>query len=1010
MQKKLVILLVFCLFASLASASAAYALSDAFEPDNNHTNATFINTNGVPQTHNFSSSTDADYIKFNTTAGLVYFIKALNLTAASTTDTVIALYDTDGTTRLVENDDIEPGVVRFSQIAWKAPTTGTYFVNISEFSGNVDGNYNISVQEHGYLEPYALTPNTATNVTKYRFFNFSAGVKCVGGPCLNIRATLDPIEASAQQTAAMAHSSDKADKRLFTILQNQSKAAVIIKLRDDDIAAGEQAYIKAKAKKSQQSQRKGKKLLGAVKDAGASREELLMLRKSLIRLQQDDVLDKLQATRLDIREFMRQREERIKSEAMESTEGVVAQARLEQDNDSEFDLKFQYSTVNQLAGDISLEGLEKLVMNPDVEFVYLDGEVKAALSDSVPLINADDVRARVVTNNITGSGQTVCVIDTGINFTHPDFGSCSFTSNINDRSCSKVIGGHDFVNSDDNPSDDNSHGSHVAGIVASEDATYKGVAPGANLVAIKVLDASGSGSFSNVIAGIDWCVNNASRLNITVITMSLGDSGRQSAHCDAHSSGPSILTAVANGIFVSIASGNEGYGASSGNTAGISAPACVSNATSVGASSKADAITSYSNRGLLLDLFAPGGSSCSSIVATSYTGGHAGKFGTSMAAPHVAGAAALIQQYYREKFSQNASPLLIEHALKFNGVPLADSGTGLTFTRIDALDAATSKGDVSTVAGAVPFYTVSPNPGNASCLQNLAVNATCNITWTVNATGDFTNYEFFAIFETDYAGNSSPKVNVTIFNNAPTLTMGAVSPGSGNVSTIFNFTVNYTDADNELPSSVNVTVLVSTFSLAAADSADTNVTDGKIFFVNRTIGKGNNSFFFLASDGFNTTITTNQSGPNITNAAPQFNASNPVPNVTWPEDTVNTSINLTSHFSDSDNDDLNFTATTVASVAIAINNDTGLVTLTPAANFTGVRTVNFTATDGTNSAQSNEVTLTVTAANDAPSLNTSNPVRNVTWPQDTANATINLSANFFDVDGDDLNFTAASID
>ncbi|MBI4739442.1 S8 family serine peptidase [Candidatus Woesearchaeota archaeon] len=1010
MQKKLVILLVFCLFASLASASAAYALSDAFEPDNNHTHATFINTNGVPQTHNFSSSTDADYVKFNTTAGLVYFIKALNLTATSTTDTVLALYDTDGTTRLVENDDIEPGVVRFSQIAWKAPTSGTYFVNISEFSGNVDGNYNISVQEYGYLEAYALTPNVSTNVTRYRFFNFSAGVKCVGGSCLNIRATLDPFEAIAKPATAAVHHSDKVDKRLFAILQNQSKAAVIIKLRDDDIAAGEKAYLQAKTKQIQQSQRKGKKLLGAAKDAGVSLEERQALRKSLIKSQQEEVLDALQATRLDIREFMRQREQRIKSEAAESKEGGMVQAPPEQDDDSEFDLKFQYSTVNQLAGDVSWEGIEKLVTNPDVEFVYLDGEVKAALSDSVPLINADDVRAVVVTNNITGAGQTVCVIDTGINFTHPDFGSCNFTSNINDRSCSKVIGGYDFVNSDENPADDNSHGSHVAGIVASEDSTYKGVAPGANLVAIKVLNAAGSGSFSDVIAGIDWCVNNASRLNITVITMSLGDSGRQSAHCDAHSSGPSILNAVANGIFVAIASGNDGYGLSSGNTAGISAPACVSNATSVGASSKADAITSYSNRGLLLDLLAPGGISGSSIVATSHTGGHTGKLGTSMATPHVAGAAALIQQHYREKFNQNASPLLIEHALKFNGVPLADAGTGLTFTRINALDAVTSKGDISTVAGALPFYTISPNPGNASCLRNLAVNATCNVTWTVNATGNFTNYEFFAIFEMDYGSNSSPKFNVTIFNNVPTLTMGAVSPGSGNNSTLFNFTVNYTDADNETPLFVNVTVLANTFSLAAADSADVDVVDGKIFFVNRTIRKGNNYFFFSTGDGVNTTVTTNQSGPNITNVAPQLNTSNPVSNATWLEDTVNISTNLTRHFFDLDNDALNFTATPVAGIAVVIDNDTGIVTLTPAANFTGIRTVNFTATDGINSTQSNEVTLTVVAVNDAPSLNASNLVRNITWPQDTSNTTINLSANFFDVDGDDLNFTAASVD
>jgi subtilisin family serine protease len=868
MLKRALFLSVFSVFFAILSLQSVFSLPDLYEPDNNYSDAFFISVSGIPQTHNFTSVNDSDYVKFNATAGLVYYIRTANLSDINSADTVITLYSTDGTTQLVEHDDVEDGVVRYSQVAWKASVSGTYFVKIREFSGSVGGVYNISVQEHGYLFPYAISPFSAVNVSKFMLFNFSAGVRCVGGPCLNIRATLDPIEGDSallqgDDAKPAKVVSGKVDKRLFALLENDLKVPVIIKLRDDDMVDGERAFVESKRKRLLKGA--GSKLDSS---SFVSREELRNVRKGIIHSKQDEVLDSL-----------------------ESEDG------------SDFDLKFQYSSVNQLAGDVTEEGLQKLIDDPDVEYVYFDTVVHASLAESVPLINADDVRALVVDSNITGSGQTVCVIDTGISYDHADFGSCSLTSNINDGSCPKVIGGYDFVNSDSDPVDDNGHGSHAAGIVASIDSTYRGVAPGAALVALKALGASGSGDSSDVIAGIDWCVSNSSRLNITVISMSLGDDSRQSAPCVENSMAPAVKAALGQDIFVAAASGNDHYGESGMATSGLSAPACIPNVTSVGSTTKADAMASYTNRGLILDLLAPG----DSITATNYGGAHTVKSGTSMATPHVAGAAALVRQYYLEKFDRDITPMNIEHALKFNGIAIPDSGTGLTFTRIDALDAVTSKGDVSTVVGATPFYTISANPSDASCLQSLAVNSSCNITWVVNATGDMTNYEFFVIFETEYAYNTSPRINVSIGNSAPVL-----------------------------------------------------------------------------------------------------NAS--IPNITWAEDVINSSLVLTLYFIDADNHPLLFSATAVSNVAVSINSTSGVVNFIPEGNFSGVRYVNFTASDGFNTTQSNTVTLNITPVDDAPSFNVSSSVAVISWPQDMFNASLNISSYFWDLEGDDLNFTASGVE
>jgi len=361
----------------------------------------------------------------------------------------------------------------------------------------------------------------------------------------------------------------------------------------------------------------------------------------------------------------------------------------------EFKLKYRYKVTNGFAGAISKSGFDKLKNHPDVVQIFLDREVHATLAESRPLINADDVENIL---GYTGKRITVCVVDSGVDYNHPALGG-GFGPGF------KVVGGYDFCNwlwclgpNDPNPMDENGHGTHVAGIVASQDSTHRGIAPLANIAAVKVLNSRGSGTSSAITAGIDWCVNNAATFNIKVITMSIGD-GKQwsSTNCPKHSD-PSLQNAYNAGIFTDAASGNENF------TNGINYPACSPYVTSVGATYDADVgykdwgvctdsttqtdqIVCFTNRDSNLDLLAPG-SIITSTASSQGTvcGAPGGTFGdcsgTSMAAPHVAGAAALLLES-----DQNYKPSYIEAFLKYAGVPIFDSPTNSTFPRIDAFAA-----------------------------------------------------------------------------------------------------------------------------------------------------------------------------------------------------------------------------------------------------------------------------------------------------------------------------------
>ena len=240
-----------------------------------------------------------------------------------------------------------------------------------------------------------------------------------------------------------------------------------------------------------------------------------------------------------------------------------------------------------------------------------------------------------------GTGVAVAVIDTGIDLTHPDL-----KANI-------ANSGKTCVNRTYSANDDNGHGTHVAGIIAALDNSIGvvGVAPQAKLIPVKVLDRTGSGTWSSVICGIDWVTANASSLGIKVANMSLGGTGTSDNNC-GNTNSDALHKAVCRsrdaGVTYVVAAGNESGSASKLVPAAyddavitVSAladsdgkPGGLGPKTSYGPD---DTFATFSNYGSIVDLGAPG----VSIYSTYKGGKYATMSGTSMASPHVAGVAAL---------------------------------------------------------------------------------------------------------------------------------------------------------------------------------------------------------------------------------------------------------------------------------------------------------------------------------------------------------------------------------
>jgi len=333
--------------------------------------------------------------------------------------------------------------------------------------------------------------------------------------------------------------------------------------------------------------------------------------------------------------------------------------------------------------------------DPRVKYVEEDGIISIDTTQSGATWGIDRIDQRdlplsgTYTYNTTASNVKAYIIDTGINTSHVDFGG-------------RAISGYDAVDGSLPAADCNGHGTHVSGTVGG--ATY-GVAKGVTLVAVRVLNCSGSGTNSGVIAGVNWVASDHAAGAPAVANMSLGG-GVSQALDDA------VNAAINDGVTFAIAAGNSNTNACN------SSPARVANAITVGATTSTDARSSFSNFGTCLDIFAPG----SSITSDWYSSNTATNTisGTSMATPHVCGVAALYLAG-----NPSASPATVWAAIRDSSTPnkVTNPGSGSPNRLLYSL----------LTSAPPPPPPPPPPPGGSQLLLNPGFESGNNGNWTQTA-------------------------------------------------------------------------------------------------------------------------------------------------------------------------------------------------------------------------------------------------------------------------------------
>lgn len=350
----------------------------------------------------------------------------------------------------------------------------------------------------------------------------------------------------------------------------------------------------------------------------------------------------------------------------------------------------RFRTLPGFAATVTAAGLQALRADPNVVTIQIDERGQGQLAESLAATETDRVHAEY---GLSGTGITVAVLDSGVDTDHPDLAAA-------------IVAQRCFTNNNCPPGntaegasaeDGHGHGTHVTSIVMSRGAQSNvGYAPGASVVAVRVLDQFNSGFLSDWTAGLEWVYANRQAYNIRLINMSLGSNATYTGVCDAQQ--PLMAAAInqlaAAGVAVFASSGNGG------SSNALSAPACLSGVIAVGATydsnlgrepdagsyepgcfdaaTSATTIACFTNSNAQLDLLAPG----SRITASALGGGTTVFRGTSMAAPAAVGVAALLLQR-----NPNLTPAQIESILESTGTPITDARNGLTFPLINAYNA-----------------------------------------------------------------------------------------------------------------------------------------------------------------------------------------------------------------------------------------------------------------------------------------------------------------------------------
>ncbi len=357
----------------------------------------------------------------------------------------------------------------------------------------------------------------------------------------------------------------------------------------------------------------------------------------------------------------------------------------------------------------SEDELARLALDRGVVALHADEPLEPVLAQSLGLINQPEAAAA----GHTGAGTAVAILDTGLNYTHSDFGSCTAVGVPAD--C-RVVAVEDFAGADGSL-DDNGHGTNVAAIVG-------GVAPGTDLIGLDVFRDNGLAYTSEVVAGIDWVIDNQATYNIVALNMSLGG-GSYTAECPGTSYEIAMAAALEVGVASAVATGNNAWSNK------IASPACSPSAVKVGAvydasygpiywsgctdsTTTADKVTCFSNSTDFIDLLAPG----AMIDAGGYQMG-----GTSQATPHVAGALAVVAAAFPDETPEQWTQRLID-----TGVTITDHRNGFDFPRID-VEAAVAGASSCTVSVDLSTITMSEVGGAGT----VAVSAGETCDWTVES-------------------------------------------------------------------------------------------------------------------------------------------------------------------------------------------------------------------------------------------------------------------------------------
>ena len=449
--------------------------------------------------------------------------------------------------------------------------------------------------------------------------------------------------------------------------------------------------------------------------------------------------------------------------------------------------QFQYTSTLYVETDEF--GLNELRNHPDVEGVYEDMVMTTNIVDSIPHIEVDDVWAEQVGGTyIKGASQSVCVVGSGIKYNHTGLGGAWGEV---------IIDGYDIMDSDADPyADVSDHETGVAGIVASQGtlyySDYKGVAPESKIIAMRV--SNGTGTWADALTAFEWCIDNASLYNISVISYSSGTGTTiyDLASCQANGLYNSwrnvVLEAHNNDIMVVNSAGNTVGGGVNKTGLGVQFPACIPEVIAVGGVADDDTVDYYTHAGEGLDFLAPDWIKTTGLGIGSVEEYHNVQ-GSSFSAPHVSGTIALLNQY-----SMLSKGYLVDYShvidiINKSGVSLYDQWADANYTRINA------SGVIDTfVTDSYPVYSeFTMNTTNFSALT----------------LGDLDNVTT-PILENEYAridwSGADFNVDFKDMDSAVELTNNSVMVNSNNLPS-FNITANITMHDVSYDSLIDYRIL-----------------------------------------------------------------------------------------------------------------------------------------------------------------------------------------------------------